>query len=126
LFLEEELDFWILRLLQKGWEKFSRTVQQTNDKLNKAIFRHIAGLGVTEELVDEILNKSDLINKKITEWTEQDLMKIGREIRRKTKPMIIAANKCDFLESFENIKKMKEKYPNYIVIPCSGDSWQSG
>lgn len=122
LFLEEELDFWILGLLKKGWEKFSRTVQQTNDKINKALTRHVVGLGVTEEVVDDILNKSDLINKKITEWTDAELMKIGQEIRRRTKPMIIACNKIDMPGAEENFCRIQKEFPDKLMVRCSAES----
>jgi ribosome-binding ATPase YchF (GTP1/OBG family) len=36
--------------------------------------------------------------------------------------MIIAANKCDRPDAEENIKKLKEAYPELIIIPCSADS----
>ncbi|HZX45400.1 MAG TPA: redox-regulated ATPase YchF [Candidatus Nanoarchaeia archaeon] len=122
LFLDEELDYWILGLLKKGWEKFSRTVQQTNDKIHKALSRHVVGLGVTEEIVLEILNKSDLINKKITEWTESDLMNLGSQIRRKTKPMIIACNKIDVPGAEENFIRIQKEFPGKLMVRCSAES----
>ena len=36
--------------------------------------------------------------------------------------MIIAANKCDRPDAAENIKILKEKYPNLLIVPCSADS----
>jgi ribosome-binding ATPase YchF (GTP1/OBG family) len=35
-FLEDELDFWYLDILKKTWEKFSRSVTQTNAEIDKA------------------------------------------------------------------------------------------
>ena len=32
-FLEEELDYWYLSILKKGWEKFAKEVQQLNKEL---------------------------------------------------------------------------------------------
>ncbi len=43
-------------------------------------------------------------------------------MRRKTKPMLIAANKCDLPEAAKNIEKLKTQFPNYKIIPCSADS----
>ena len=36
-FLEHELDMWYLRLIQKGWEKFARTVNQEKPEQHKAV-----------------------------------------------------------------------------------------
>ena len=35
--------------------------------------------------------------------------------------MLIAANKIDVEGAEKNYQRLKEKYPDYIVIPCSGD-----
>ncbi len=121
-FLEEELDYWILRLIKKGWDKFSRAVQQTHDKVHKAIARHIVGLGVNEEMVEDIIATSDLGEKKIVEWTDEDLFKIGSIIRKKTKPMIIACNKIDVRGAEENFKRIKNEFPDHLLIRCSAES----
>ena len=36
--------------------------------------------------------------------------------------MIIAANKIDIPGAAENYEKMKKKFPNTLIIPCSADS----
>ena len=36
-FLEHELDMWYLRLIEKGWDKFARTVNQVKTELHKAV-----------------------------------------------------------------------------------------
>lgn len=121
-FLEEELDFWILRLIKKGWDKFARTTQQTHGELNKAIMSHLSGLNVKEELVKEIVNEFGLTDKKLVEWGEEDLVRIASEIRRKTKPMIIACNKIDIPGAEENFRRMQKEFPDRMLVRCSADS----
>ncbi|MBW2989287.1 redox-regulated ATPase YchF [Candidatus Woesearchaeota archaeon] len=121
-FLEEELDYWILRLIKKGWDKFSRTVQQTHDKVHKAIARHLVGLGVTEELVEEVVENSGLKEKGILEWNEDDLFKLGSEIRKRTKPMIIACNKIDVKGAEENFQRIEKDFPDHALVRCSAES----
>ncbi len=36
--------------------------------------------------------------------------------------MVIAANKIDHPDAEKNIKRLKDKFPEYLVIPCSADS----
>ena len=43
-------------------------------------------------------------------------------MRKISKPIIIAANKADVPEAYEKIKRMKEKFPDYVIIPCSAES----
>ncbi|MBI2129281.1 redox-regulated ATPase YchF [Candidatus Woesearchaeota archaeon] len=121
-FLEEELDFWILRLIKKGWDKFARTTQQTHGELNKAITSHLSGLNVKEELVKEIIGGFGLADKSLVEWGEEDLVRIASEIRRKTKPMIIACNKIDIPGADENFRRMQQEFPDRMLVRCSADS----
>ncbi len=121
-FLEEELDFWILRLIKKGWDKFSRDVQQTHQEVDKAIARHIVGLGVTEDMVKRVIEDLDIAEKPILEWTDEDLMKIGTQVRKITKPMIIACNKIDVKGAMENFERVKEEFPDHYLVKCSAES----
>src|SRR3989338_2465575 len=62
-FLEEELDFWYLGIIQKGWGKFSRDVHQTNKQVHKALGKQLSGLGVTENMIEALVNKLGLDSK---------------------------------------------------------------
>ncbi|MBU0461841.1 MAG: DUF933 domain-containing protein, partial [Nanoarchaeota archaeon] len=59
---------------------------------------------------------------KPSEWTEQELLKLTKELRKLTKPMIIAANKADIPIAKQNIERMKKEFPNYKIIPCSAEA----
>ncbi len=124
-FLEIELDMWYLRLIKKGWDRFARGVQQEKDhdiKIVKDLASHLSGLKVTEDMVEEVLNNLKLDRNNILSWTEDDLKKISTELRKKTKKMIIAANKIDMNTAEKNIEKIKNEFPNYIIIGCSAES----
>ena len=120
-FLEEELDFWYAGILQKGWEKFAREVQQTHKNVTKALGKQLSGLGVTEEMIDELLPKIGL-EKQVTDWTQDDLFRIAQELRKITKPMIIASNKIDVPGALDNLNRVKELFPEHLFIPCSAES----
>jgi ribosome-binding ATPase len=55
-------------------------------------------------------------------WDDKELLRFAHDLRHVSKPMIIAANKCDRPVAAENIKKLKEAYPNLLIVPCSADS----
>ncbi|MEK6936443.1 MAG: redox-regulated ATPase YchF [Nanoarchaeota archaeon] len=120
-FLEHELDMWYLGIMKKGWEKFARTVQQENQNIKKALSKQLSGLKVTEEIVEDAIKKLKLSHHPV-EWSADDLKSLSSELRKATKPMIIAANKIDINGSKLNLDRMKESFPEYIVIPCSADS----
>lgn len=121
-FLEEELDFWILGLIQKGWEKFSRTIQQVQAEIHKAIASHLSGLGIKEELVEQMIADINIQDKKITEWDYEDLFKLAQQLRIKTKPMIIACNKIDVPGADKNFDRIKIEFPDHLLIKCSSES----
>ena len=124
-FLEIELDMWYLRLIKKGWDRFARAVQQEKDhkeKIVKDITKHLSGLKVNEDMVEDVLSKLDLDRSNILSWSENDLKGIATQLRKKTKKMVIAANKIDISTSKENLEKIKKEFPNYLIISCSAES----
>ena len=120
-FLEHELDMWYLRLIEKGWEKFARTVNQEKTELHKAVANQLSSLRVTEELMDDVIKKLNL-DTDIMKWDKDELLKIATELRKETKPMIIACNKIDVEGAYKNFEKLKENFPDDILVPCSSES----
>ena len=120
--LENELDLWYVEILKKVWKTFSRQIQQTKENFAKAVAKQFSGLKVREEHVKEIMRKLNYNTEKPADWTDEQLFNFSHELRHLTKPMIIAANKSDMENSKENIEKIKNKFSNYIIIPCSADS----
>ncbi len=121
-FLEEEIDFWIHGIINRGWDRFARQIQQEHSDPAKALGKQLSGLKVTEELADEVIKKLGLPKEKVTSWTDEDLFKIAQEFRRRTKPMIIAANKMDIPIAKENYERIKKEHPELIIVPCSAES----
>lgn len=118
-FLEEELDMWYYGILKKGWEKFVSKTKHEKQEINKALAKQLSGLKVTEDMVkDSIKSLSD----DFENWSETELKKLASELRKKTKPMIIAANKIDIQEGKENYKKLRAEFPNLRIIPCGAES----
>ena len=120
-FLENELDFWYLSILKKGWEKFSKSLRQENLNIKQALAKQLSGLKVTEEIIENAVKRLKLIHHP-HEWSDDDLMDLARELRKMTKPMIIAANKIDVEGSLFFLDKLKDEFPEYKIIPCSAES----
>jgi ribosome-binding ATPase len=121
-FLEEELDYWYLGILNKSWEKMSRQAQMEKQEPFKVVAKQMSGLGVGEDLSKEMMRKLGLDVKPLLEWTEDDLLKLAREFRIRTKPMLIAANKVDVPGAKANYERLKKEFPNYMIVPCSAEA----
>ncbi|MFT4344186.1 MAG: TGS domain-containing protein, partial [Candidatus Woesearchaeota archaeon] len=95
--------------------------QQSHAEAHKAIGKQLSGLMVDEDMVGEVMKKLNL-PATITAWTEEQLMQLASELRKRTKPMIVACNKIDIPGAKENFERLKKDFPDRIFIPCSAES----
>ncbi len=120
--LENELDLWYSGILKKVWKAFSRTIQMEKGDFAKAVAKQFSGLKVSEDDVKEVLLKLKYNSEKPAEWSEEQVRNFANALRHLTKPMIIAANKVDKPDAKKNYERLKESYPELMIVPCSSDS----
>ncbi|MBU0952974.1 MAG: redox-regulated ATPase YchF [Nanoarchaeota archaeon] len=120
-FLEHELDHWYLTILNRGWDKLTRAAQATHEDAFKVIAKQLSGLGVSEDIAKDAM-KTCKLTKALTQWTEEDLFSLARTLRKRTKPMLIVANKVDKPHAAENVARMKETFPQLLIVPCSSEA----
>ena len=121
LFLEEELDKWYHGILMKVWKTFSRKAEHEKENFYKAVANQFSGLKVKEEDVKSVFRKIDFPERPSL-WNEEQVKKFASELRKESKPMIIAANKIDLEKGRKNFELLKNKFPDLNIIPCSADS----
>ncbi len=120
-FLEEELNKWYFNIFMKGWNTFSRKVDMQGQKLSEAVAKQFSGLKVNENQVKEVLLKLSLSDK-CSSWSEDEIFSFSSELRKLSKPMIVAANKVDIDSGYENYVRIKKEFSEMIIVPCSADS----
>jgi ribosome-binding ATPase len=120
-FLEEELNKWYHNILMKVWRGFVRKNEVEKSKFSDAVVKQFSGLKVTEDNVKDVLREAKLPEKP-TQWTDDQVMQFAAGLREKSKPMIIAANKCDHPNAEANINKIQKEFPTSLIFPCSADS----
>ena len=113
-FLEEEIAYWIFGIIKRSWSKIKGSDAD-------ALAGLLSGLKVTKEHVEKTLSKTYISGEKIN-WSDDDILNFSRELRRISKPILIAANKIDLPNAHNNYLKLKEKFPEKIIIPCSAES----
>lgn len=121
-FLEEELNLWYEGILRKPWEKFAKQTYMEHHKVHDAIARQFSGLNATPEIVNGIISALRLDADNPLKWSEGNLKDFAVELRKATKPILIAANKADIETAGENIRKMQQDFPDGIIVPCSAES----
>lgn len=121
-FLEEELDYWYLDILKRGWDKFARVIMQEKSDIAKAIAKQMSGLGVDEGIAKDALKEVGVGEKHLRDWSEEEQFQFSGILRSKTKPMIIAANKYDHPSGKDNYAQLVKDFPQYTIVPCSAES----
>ena len=98
-FLLNEIDAWIVGIIQSSWSRGARRVQSEGDKaLSRYLIDQLSGIGVTDFHVNAAINS---VNEKHPEsgvpwsWGNEELMTIAGTIRSLLFPISVAANKAD-------------------------------
>jgi ribosome-binding ATPase YchF (GTP1/OBG family) len=116
-FLEREMTMWLFGILKRNWSKLARKIEST--RIEQVFAEQLMGAGADETRIKEALHNVSLGDKPAS-WSEEDLLCISDEIRKATKPIIIAANKFDIAPK-ENIQKLLS-LEGYMVVPTSSEA----
>jgi hypothetical protein len=112
-FLEEEIDLWFQNIIQKGLQKYERKIKHEHVDIIDVLTEQLAGLGITKSHVVEAMNKTNM-----EKFDFDNLLSFAKELRKISKPMLIAANKMDLPGAEENFEKLKKTFPQKIIVPC--------
>jgi len=108
-FVENEFDHWFKQILEREWNKLTKEIEQKTTKLVDGIAKRFSGLGIKDYEISNVLQNLGLLSKKTSEWTSLDLDNFVKELRKKTKPMLVAANKADLCKDLAVLDKIKER-----------------
>jgi ribosome-binding ATPase YchF (GTP1/OBG family) len=119
-FLEKEITYWLDGIIKKDWERIARQSELEGKKIEKMLSEKLTGLGIKEEHIGDAIKKIDLDRLNPSKWTDDDVLKLTDFVRKISKPMIIAFNKCD--KAPDNLMAKMKELKDYIVIPTSAES----
>lgn len=118
-FLEYELDMWFYQVLNKSWDKVAKTQASQKKKLIDSLVEIVSGLSVkAHQLEKAIRGYPEFMNT----WSLEQVKEFSKALRRESKPIVIAANKIDIPIAEENFKRLKDKYPDLVIIRVSSES----
>lgn len=120
-FLEEEMELWMLGILENNFGKFARSALSTKSQVVDALAKGLSGLGVTNAQIDATLLKSK-VSEKLSEWKPEDHRAFIHTLRLISKPLVIAANKCDLPTAKANVEKLQKEFPHLLIIPCAAEA----
>jgi len=119
-FLEEELDMWYLEILEKGIDRYETKHNKKDVKLEEELAEQMSAFKTNKNEIKQLMLQEGLDLDPDT-WDEEDKSELARSIRKKTKPMIIAANKMDMEKSQENWRELTQdpEYEHLDFVPAS-------
>lgn len=120
-FLERELDFWYEDIFKREWKKFSSSIELESKDFEEQLLERFSGLKISREDIRKVVKETKLDTDIPGKWSEEDIRKFATELRKRTKPMIIAANKIDLPGAEENLERLQKK-TDVDIVPCCAEA----
>ncbi|MCC6020662.1 MAG: redox-regulated ATPase YchF [Thermoproteaceae archaeon] len=122
IFLEREIDMWIVSILRRDWSKTAKLVEYSKRDVADVLSERLAGLGVRRAHVEAALNEAGLAKKPPSVWTDDDFYKFSSLVRTYSRPIVIAANKIDVPEAEDGYRRLRQAFPGRIIVPTSAEA----
>ena len=119
-FLEHELTMWLYQIISRDWSKNLRRIEMLKENLVDILEERLSGLLIKKLHILNAVKNLELSTSSPDKWKEDDLIRFAGDLIKKSKPLMIAANKMDLPYSEENIKMLREM--GYQVVPCSAEA----
>ncbi|WP_251343742.1 redox-regulated ATPase YchF [Haloplanus halophilus] len=116
-FVEREMDRWLAGIVARNWEGVERKSRSPDFDVDEALTDMLTGFGATVADVAASLRSLEYPEDPI-QWTDEDRAALAREIRARTKPLLIVANKADVAPA-EHLDRLRDT--DKPVIPTTAD-----
>jgi ribosome-binding ATPase YchF (GTP1/OBG family) len=119
-FLEDELDQWYLDILEKGIERYESGYHGSEGDVEADLATQMDAFRTSEDEIKQVILGLGL-DLDPDEWSESEKLAIARELRTRTKPMVIVANKMDTEAAQANYDEIADDpdYDHLTIIPAS-------
>ena len=117
-FLEAEIDHWIAGIVGKDWDRLARQMTAAGGKkVEVVVTERVTGLGIGEAQVRHVLGSLGLPSP--VSWKPEDLLRLGHELRKVSKPILVALNKADAADA-STLDRLQKAFPG--AVPTSANS----
>jgi hypothetical protein len=116
-FVREEMDQWLAGIIARNWESVERKSRSPDFDIDEALADLLTGFGASEYDVAAALRTLDYPADPI-QWTDREREALAREIRVRTKPLVLVANKADIAPP-ENLRRIAET--DVLSVPATAD-----
>ena len=117
---ENEFDLWLTALIKKDWDRISRTAQSVKEHIAKHMEEKLTGLGINRYQITQAVNEAELNGFNSANWTDEEFNKFIIQLRKTSKPLIVAANKADREGADQNVERIRDA--GYLVVPTCAEA----
>ncbi|MFC6718120.1 redox-regulated ATPase YchF [Natrialbaceae archaeon GCM10025810] len=118
-FVEEEMDLWLAGIIERNWEGVERKSRSPDFDIDDVLADMLSGFGASPTQIATVLRDLDYPEDPI-QWTDDLREELARDVRRRTKPIVVAANKIDVAPQ-ENVEKLLELDKPVIPTTAEGE-----
>ncbi|MXR21406.1 redox-regulated ATPase YchF [Halobacterium bonnevillei] len=118
-FIEAEMDLWLAGIVDRNWESVERQSRSPGFDIEEAVTDLMTGFGATEYDVAGVLRGMEYSEDPV-QWTEDDREGLARGIRRRTKPIVVVANKIDAAPA-ENVQRLLDLDKPVVPATAQGE-----
>ena len=116
-FIETELTRWLASIVERNWETVERQSRSPEFDIDDALTEMLTGVGATELDVARILRSVEYPEDP-REWTGEHRRALAGDLRERTKPIVVVANKADIAPE-GNVERLQEAAD--IVVPATAN-----
>ncbi|KDE58865.1 translation-associated GTPase [Halostagnicola sp. A56] len=118
-FVEEEMDLWLADIVDRNWESIERKSRSPDFDIDDALADMLTGFGATPTDVARTLRDFEYPEDPI-QWTDDHREALARDVRRRTKPIVVAANKIDIAPE-ENVERLLDLDKPVVPTTAEGE-----
>ncbi len=118
-FVEEEMDRWLAGIVDSNWETVERQSRSPDFDIDDALAETLTGVGATAADVAAVLRAVDYPADPLA-WDDADRRRLASELRARTKPIVVVANKADIAPR-ETLDRLRESAETVIPATAEGE-----
>ncbi|MFW5919489.1 MAG: redox-regulated ATPase YchF [archaeon] len=118
-FVEREMDMWLAGIVDRNWEKIERQSRSPGFDIDEALTELLTGFGATEYDVTATLRAIEYPENPMA-WEDDHRERLATEIRRRTKPIVVVANKIDVAPE-ENVERLLDLDKPVVPATAQGE-----
>ena len=118
-FVEEQMDMWLAGIVDRNWESVERQSRSPGFDIDDALAEMLTGFGATEADVAASLRDLDYPDNP-QDWTDDHREALARDVRVRTKPIVLVANKADVAPG-ENVERLAETGKPVVTATAEGE-----